>query len=46
LYTAYSKITNKNGAGYTFLGGNGGFNGGLTAAGNGTGFDLGLRHSF
>jgi hypothetical protein len=46
LYTAYSKITNKNGGAYTFLGGNGGFNGGLTAAGNGTGFDLGVKHSF
>jgi predicted porin len=46
LYTAYSKITNKNGGAYTFLGGNGGFAGGLTAVGNGTGFDLGVRHSF
>ena len=46
LYTAYSSITNKNGAGYTFLGGNGGFNPGLTATGNGTGMDIGLRHNF
>jgi len=47
LYTAYSSITNKNGAGFTFLGGNGGYNAGLTAAGaNGTGIDLGIRHSF
>jgi len=46
LYTAYSKITNKNGGAYGFVGGNGGFSSGLTAAGNGTGFDLGLRHSF
>ena len=47
LYTAYSSISNKNGAGFTFLGGNGGYNAGLTAAGaNGTGIDLGIRHSF
>lgn len=46
LYTAYSKISNKNGGAYGFSGGNGGFASGLTAAGNGTGFDLGLRHSF
>jgi len=46
LYTAYSKISNKDGGAYGFVGGNGGFGSGLTAAGNGTGFDLGLRHSF
>jgi len=46
LYTAYSKITNKNGADYGFSGGNGGFASGLTATGNGTGFDLGVKHSF
>jgi len=49
VYTAYSKISNKNGAAYGFLGGNGGFNPGAlgTATNNGaTGFDLGLRHSF
>lgn len=46
VYTAYSKITNKNGAAYGFFGGNGGFSSGLTATGNGTGYDLGLRHSF
>ena len=46
VYTAYSKITNKNGAAYGFLGGNGGYSSGLTASGNGTGFDLGVRHSF
>ena len=49
LYTSYSKISNKNGASYGFLGGNGGFNSGAlgTAANNGaTGLDLGVRHSF
>ena len=49
VYTAYSKISNKNGASYGFLGGNGGFSSGAlgTAANNGgTGFDLGVRHSF
>jgi len=45
-YVAYSKITNKNGADYGFNGGNGGFGSGLTATGNGTAYDLGLRHSF
>jgi predicted porin len=45
-YTTYSKITNKNGATYGFNGGNGGFGSGLAPTGNGTGFDLGLRHSF
>lgn len=46
VYTTYSKLTNKNGAAYGFAGGNGGFASGLTASGNGTGFDLGVRHSF
>jgi len=49
LYTAYSKISNKNGAAYGFGGGNGGFASGAlgTATNNGaTGFDLGVRHSF
>ena len=50
LYTAASKITNDNGGMYTFNGGNGGFGGGLTTATiagkNGTGYDIGLRHSF
>jgi predicted porin len=49
VYTAYSKISNKNGAAYGFLGGNGGFSSGAlgTATNNGgTGFDLGLRHAF
>jgi predicted porin len=45
-YTTYSKISNKNGAGYGFNGGNGGFASGLNATGNGTGFDIGLRHTF
>jgi predicted porin len=45
-YTTYSKITNKNGATYGFNGGNGGFGSGLAPTGNGTGFDLGLRHAF
>jgi predicted porin len=51
LYTAYSALTNKNGGAYTFLGGNGGGNPGFTglsnvAGQNGTGYDIGLRHSF
>jgi predicted porin len=49
LYTTYSAINNKNGAAYAYVGGNGGFVGvtnGLTAAGNGTAYDIGLRHSF
>ena len=52
IYTAYAKLTNKNGGQYAFTGGNGGFNPGLNgtsapvAGANGTGFDLGLRHSF
>ena len=47
VYTAYSRIGNKNGGNYTFLGGNGGGNPGLTAGGqNGSAFDLGLKHSF
>ena len=47
LYGTYSSITNKNGAGYTFLGGNGGYGAGLTAGGaNGTGMDIGVRHTF
>ncbi|PIT81408.1 porin [Limnohabitans sp. 15K] len=48
VYTAYSKISNKNGAAYGFLGGNGGFGSALGTATNngGTGFDLGLRHAF
>ena len=46
LYGTYASIKNNNGAGYGFLGGNGGFGSGLTHAGNGTGLDLGVRHSF
>jgi len=46
LYGTYSSITNKNGGAYGFNGGNGGFASGLTATGNGTGLDLGVRHSF
>jgi len=47
VYTSISRITNKNAGNYTFLGGNGGGNPGLTAGGqNGTGFDFGLRTSF
>jgi len=45
-YATYSKITNKNGADYGFNGGNYGFASGLTATGNGTAYDIGLRHSF
>ena len=46
LYGTYSSINNKNGGTYTFNGGNGGFGAGLAATGNGTGLDLGVRHSF
>ena len=46
LYGTYSSITNKNGGTYGFSGGNGGFASGLTATGNGTGLDLGVRHTF
>jgi predicted porin len=46
LYGTYSKINNKNGATYGFNGGNGGFGSGLAPIGNGTGTDLGIRHSF
>jgi len=47
VYTTYSRIGNKNGGNYTFLGGNGGGNPGLAAGGaNGSAFDLGLKHSF
>lgn len=46
VYGTYSKLTNKNSGDYGFNGGNGGYASGLTATGNGTGVDLGLRHSF
>lgn len=50
LYATYSHITNKNGANFTFSGGNGGgnpgFGGTAAAAGSGTGIDLGIAHSF
>lgn len=48
IYTAYSKLSNKAGAAYGFSGGNGGFASALGTATNngGTGYDLGLRHSF
>jgi predicted porin len=49
LYGTYSHITNKNGGNWTFQGGNGssaGFAGTAAAAGNGNGFDIGVKHSF
>ena len=49
-YATYSHISNKNGANFTFLGGNGGGNPGFAgtaaAAGSGTGIDIGVKHSF
>ena len=49
-YGTLSKISNKNGGVYTFNGGNYGFGAALTTATiagqNGTGYDIGLRHSF
>ncbi|HXD41673.1 MAG TPA: porin [Ramlibacter sp.] len=49
LYAAASHISNRNGGNYTFAGGNGGGNPGFTGAaatGSGTGYDVGIRHSF
>lgn len=46
VYTTASHLTNKNGATFTFRGGNGGGNPGLAGAGTGSGFDVGLRHIF
>jgi len=45
-YGTYSRISNKNGATYGFNGGNYGFGSGLAPTGNGTAYDIGLRHSF
>lgn len=47
IYTTVSHISNRNGANYTFLGGNNGGNPQLVAGGSdGTAFDLGVRHAF
>lgn len=51
LYTSVAHITNKDGATYTFVGGNGGnlpalTPGLITSKGNGTGYDFGVRHVF
>ena len=50
LYTSLARIINRNGGTYTFDGANGGGNpalaGGLSSAGNGTGYDLGIRMIF
>ena len=46
LYTTASQINNKNGAKFTFRGGNGGGNPGLVGEGTGRGYDIGMRHIF
>ncbi|WP_213956142.1 MULTISPECIES: porin [unclassified Variovorax] len=51
LYTSIAHIKNKNGATFSFVGGNGGSfpaltPGLITSKGNGTGYDFGMRHYF
>ena len=46
LYSTASHLINRNGATFTFRGGNGGGNPGLVGSGTGNGFDLGVRHFF
>lgn len=51
LYTSVSRMTNKNGGTYTFIGRNGGnfpalTSGLVSSPGNGSAYDIGVRHSF
>ena len=46
IYTAVSRLTNKNGGTFQFRGGNGGGNPGLAGGGSGTGYDIGIKTDF
>ena len=45
IYTSFARLHNEGGDTFTFRGGNGGTSG-LAGGGSGTGYDIGIKHSF